>query len=168
LGNIELGQVERGMLETIEENGRRIAPASLASAAEATEGYPYLIQLVGSYIWRIQPDAQEISEQDVQMGIPQAQNKMFTNIIEPVLQDLSPKDIAFLKAMSKDNGFSQISNIQKRLKASQSYVSQYRLRLIDVGVIYAPKRGSVGYAIPQMRSYFRAGGKAGNVDRMQV
>jgi hypothetical protein len=101
-----------------QEERCRSAPASLASAAEATEGYPYLIQLVGSYIWRIHPDAQEISEQDVQMGVPQAQNKVFTNIIEPVLQDLSPKDIAFLKAMSKDDSFSQISNIQERLKAS--------------------------------------------------
>jgi hypothetical protein len=119
-----------------------------------TEGYPYLIQLISSYIWRAHPDAKEITDQDVRIGIPQAQSKMFANIIESVLQELSGKDIAFLRAMSKDADVSPLSQIQKRLDVSQSYVSQYRRRLISAGAIYAPKRGYVKYAVPQMGKYF--------------
>jgi hypothetical protein len=155
LTNIESNLVELGMLRTIEDNSRTISPELLKTVTEATGGYPYLIQLIGSNIWRIHPQNKEISAEDVRIGIPLAQEKLFENIVEPVLQELSAKDIVFLRAMSLDDDVSQLSELQKRMKVSQSYISQYRRRLLSADVINSTKRGYVQYAIPQMGNYFK-------------
>jgi type II secretory pathway predicted ATPase ExeA len=155
LTNVDIEQVELGMLETIETNGRAISPKALRNVAMQTDGYPYLIQLIGSCIWRVHPQNKTISDEDIQIGILQAYDKLFKNVVEPVLQELSGKDIAFLEAMSVDEEQSKLSDIQARLKASQSYISQYRKRLISADMVYAPKRGYVKYVIPQIGKYFK-------------
>jgi type II secretory pathway predicted ATPase ExeA len=154
LSNVTIDDVRLGLLRTIEDNSRTITPETLDKAALATDGYPYLIQLVGSRIWEVHPLEKEISDIDVEIGVPMALNKLYENIIEPMLNELSKKDLEFLQAMSCDEGSTDISDLVKRLNASQSYLSQYRKRLIDAKLIYSPTRGVVVYAIPYMRNYF--------------
>jgi Mn-dependent DtxR family transcriptional regulator len=57
--------------------------------------------------------------------------------------------------MAKDDGPSKMSEIQQRLDVDESYISQYRLRLIAAELIEAKKRGYVDFALPYMREYLR-------------
>jgi hypothetical protein len=153
LTSVGIDEVSYGLLHTIEKNGRVIGFGALKKAAEATYGYPYLIQLVGSRIWDVHDQQQEITDGDVEIGVTSAIRKLFENVISPMLNELSAKDIEFLKAMSADADQTAIADLTVRLNASQSYVSQYRKRLLDADLIFAPRRGVVAYAMPFMREY---------------
>jgi len=152
---IDIDDVYEGMLATISEYGRTIEATVLKQAAESTKGYPYLIQLVGSKIWSMHPDNREISASDVEVGISLAYGQLKKNVFEPVLEVLSDKDIAFLRAMSKDDGASKTSDIAKRLKITAGYLSTYRARLLDADVIFSPKRGYLDFNIPFLREHLR-------------
>lgn len=150
---IDEGKVYEGMLTTVTSHDRTIAATSLKKAVEATQGYPYLIQLVGSKIWSTHPNNREISLDDVQAGIPLAYAQLKKNVIEPVLDVLSDTDISLLRAMSKDIGASKTSELAKRLKVSSGYLAAYRARLLDADVVFSPKRGYLDFNIPFLREY---------------
>lgn len=52
LAAISLGDVASALRATIEKSGMEVADDALEVMAKATEGYAYLIQLVGYYVWR--------------------------------------------------------------------------------------------------------------------
>ena len=154
IGDVPVDQVELGLLQTIEANSRSIGSRALQQAASATSGYPYLIQLIGSYSWRVHPETPEISFEDVRIAIPQARAKLIVNVVEPMLKGLSSQDLEFLKAMAQDENESKMADIQAKLGVSQSYAAQYRKRLIEADVIHSPRRGIIAYTVPQTRWYF--------------
>jgi len=154
LRNVDIEDVGMGLLKTIEDNGRTIGADALRTAAKATVGYPYLIQLVGSRIWGIHDGYKEITLNDVAIGIPLATAKLFDNVVDPMVKELSPKDLEVLRAMSVDEGPSSTGVLAKRLDVDTNYLSQYRRRLMDSGLIYSPTRGMVDYTIPFMQEYF--------------
>ncbi|CAN5709135.1 hypothetical protein BH24ACT4_BH24ACT4_26370 [soil metagenome] len=60
----------------------------LRRAAEATGGYPFLIQLVGYHLWRRHPRDQTITVDDVEAGIIAARRRLGSLVHEPALADL--------------------------------------------------------------------------------
>lgn len=51
LGPINEAEVAISMQESFEESGSSVTGDPLAFLTSVTEGYPYLIQLAGSYVW---------------------------------------------------------------------------------------------------------------------
>jgi hypothetical protein len=156
LGRVGLGEVARALTETIEGGGRTIAPPVARLAAEATNGYPFLIQLVGYTIWRQRPDAKAITSADVEGGVPAAMRRMGSLVHEPALADLSHVDRSFLLAMSQDDGPSKVSDVAQRMGVDINYTSVYRQRLIDALMIEPIARGVVRFTLPYLGDYLRA------------
>ena len=50
---------------------------------------------------------------------------------------------------------SRISDIAKRMGATEDYAQKYRRRLIDSGIIEAARRGYVAFAVPLMAQYLK-------------
>ncbi|KAF0957757.1 LuxR C-terminal-related transcriptional regulator [Rhodococcus sp. T7] len=69
LGAVPLDEVAQAIREPLEETGRSIGDDDCRTAAEATNGYPFLIQLVGYRIWRQNPAAAVVSTGDVTVGV---------------------------------------------------------------------------------------------------
>lgn len=139
--------------KTVFDNERSIEDDALALAVDAIDGFPFLMQLVGYRSWEAHNNARAISADDVRQGIALARADMETRILEPTYRELSNGDIAFLEAMLEDEGDSSIADISTRLGKSSSFVSQYRSRLIDAGVIGMRRRGIVGFELPFFRDY---------------
>jgi hypothetical protein len=99
--------------------------------------------------------SEEISVEDANEGVRQARRRLGSLVYEPALADASDVDRTFLLAMAKDDGPSKMSEIQQRLDVDESYISQYRLRLIAAELIESKKRGYVDFALPYMREYLR-------------
>lgn len=156
LGSVGVGEVARVMRETIELSGRTIGEEALRMAAEATGGYPFLIQLIGHHIWRQHRDEPEITVDDVLAGIPAAMKRMGSLVHEEALKDLSHVDRTFLLAMAQDDGPSQTGQIAERLGVTPQYASTYRLRLLDARIIVTAGYGRVDFALPYMRDYLRS------------
>jgi hypothetical protein len=147
--------VVRAIREPVEDSGRAIASNALLVAAQATEGYPFLIQLVGQQIWRQHAKAADITMEDVQIGVATARRRLGSLIHEPTLAKTSEVDRSFLAAMAQDDGPSTMNDITARLGVDKTYASQYRLRLIDAELIRSVGFGKVNFVLPYLREYLR-------------
>lgn len=151
---LRIDDVEDALRHTVEQNGRRLDTGAGRTAAEATAGYPYMVQLVGHQIWRAGTGA-TITADDVARGVPIARRRLRELVHETALNDLSEVDRAFLRAMAVDEGPSRVADIAARLGKGSQYVNTYRGRLSAAGVIVAPARGVVDFAIPYLRDTLR-------------
>jgi hypothetical protein len=155
LGPVDPADVADAIDKPIRRTGRRIEPAALDEAVAGTEGYPFLIQLVGYWIWRSDEGSDTIDVNQVREGITAARRRMGSLIHEPALFDLSNVDRAFLAAMAVDDAPSRMADVATRLGSGANYVSQYRLRLIAAGMIRPVSHGYVDFAVPYLRDYLR-------------
>ncbi|MCW2135444.1 ATP-binding protein [Arthrobacter sp. VKM Ac-2550] len=155
LGPVTRSEVDRALREPIESSGRTISNEALQVMTDGTNGYPFLIQLVGAQTWRLHPSAAEISVKDAHQGVAKALRRLGALVHEPALADASDIDKSFLLAMAKDDRPSKMSDVQERMGVNVSYASQYRLRLIAAELIHSPRRGYVDFALPYLREYLR-------------
>ncbi|MDR2487561.1 MAG: hypothetical protein LBD12_06290 [Clostridiales Family XIII bacterium] len=153
IGAVPLAEARMAMRKTIEASGRSIDDSLLHDAAMCSRGFPFLIQLVGYHIWRQSPNIQRISAVDVQAGVECAEVDMENMILENTIRELSARDLDFLIAMSPDQEYSQIGEIAKRAGMSQGMAGQYRIRLIQRGLIADKGRGKVGFELPFLQEY---------------
>jgi hypothetical protein len=155
LGSVARGDVERALREPIQTAGRSIGEQALQIMVDGARGYPFLLQLVGAQVWRLNPDATEITTEDATQGVARARRRLGALIHEPALSAASDIDKSFLLAMAQDDGPSRMADIQQRLGADVNYASQYRLRLIAAELIHPTRRGYVDFALPYLREYLR-------------
>lgn len=157
LANVPIDEVKESFAQTFEDSGMSLDTSLVEKAAVATAGYPYMIQLVGYYIWGA-ADAREstvISKEDVDEGIREARVDLDNAVCVPELHGLSKNDKAYLEAMAVSDGPSGTSEVAKRMGRSAKYAATYRKRLLDAYVIRQTDRGEVDFAVPFLREYLR-------------
>jgi hypothetical protein len=155
LTTVDADDVRRALNEPITQAGRNVSDDVLDVMVKGTAGYPFLIQLVGSSVWRIHPDDLQITLDDARRGVEAAHRRMGALVHEPSLAGASAIDRSFLVAMAKDDGPSRMADIKVRINADDNFASQYRLRLIAQELIVAAGHGRVDFALPYLREYLR-------------
>jgi len=156
LGRVPHDDVERGFRVPIEQSGRQVAPAALTHMIEAVDGYPFMLQLVGSRVWRVHPEREEITADDARAGVELARDRLGTLVHEPALAAASEIDRSFLQAMALDAGPVRMADIAERLGVNANYASQYRRRLLAAELIEPLGTGRVDFALPYLREYLLA------------
>ena len=154
LGRIEDGSIEDALRQTIVEGGRTIDADSIDVAVEATAGFPYMMQLVGFRMWNQHPESEAIGLEDAKRGVELAQRDLEQRVLEATYYDLSKGDRRFLEAMLQDGGASELTDIAARLGEGTNYVSTYKKRLLELGVIGIRGRSAVAFELPGFREYF--------------
>jgi len=160
LGRVRRDDVERGFRVPIEASERRVEPAALAHMVDAVDGYPFMLQLVGSRVWRMHPERTEITIDDAREGVELARDRLGTLVHEPALSAASEIDRSFLLAMAQDSGPVRMADIAERLGVTANYASQYRRRLLAAELIEPVGTGRVDFALPYLREYLLAAGPA--------
>lgn len=151
-----IAEVTASYRELFTQGGIDVSPVLISKAAEATEGYPFLIQLVGYYLWLEAGRAGwALDEASVERAIVAAERRNSLVVVESALSDISDKDREFLEAMAAQDGPSAAGQIGGILKAKPNVVSKYRKRLIAAGLIESAGYGKVDFAIPGLRQYLR-------------
>ncbi|MBC7724632.1 MAG: ATP-binding protein [Burkholderiaceae bacterium] len=145
----------RVIRETTEAGGRKLALDAEEHLITTSQGYPYLVQLVGDYAWRNNPDADGITLEDAESAREKAISEVEERVISRVYRDLSEKDREFLQAMSPDDGVSKMGSIADRMGVSPQYANIYKQRLIDSGYVQMAGRGFVDFSLPYLREYVR-------------
>jgi hypothetical protein len=153
LDAIEPEEVKESLRSTILLSGKKIGTDALEASAEKTGGFPFLIQLIGYHVWEQAGTAETITETHVSEGVEIAFEDMGKMIFRTTIKELSETDMRFLKAMAVDREASSMANIKDRMNVSEGYASQYRIRLIEQGLIVPTARGKVEFAIPMTREY---------------
>ena len=150
---IDENEVQYTIKKTINIAGREIESKALIMAAESTNGFPFMIQLIGYHIWRQNPENKSISIKDTQDGISFAHKDLEKMIYDSTYRDLSEKDIQFLMAMLEDKDYSKISDIALRMNVTPKYAGEYRRRLIEYGIIGSRGHGKIAFELPMFREY---------------
>lgn len=158
LATVSRPDLERGFREPIELAGRTVGDEALAAMAEGAAGYPFLLQLIGSAAWRVQPDTHEVSLDHALVAVERGRRELGRLVHEPALAAVSDGDRDFLLAMAHDDGPSKMADVQARLGVDVNFASQYRLRLIAAELIHPTRRGYVDFALPYLREHLRANG----------
>jgi predicted transcriptional regulator len=154
LSALDETEVAEAMERTFTEAGRTLTPTQSQRAAEASDGYPYLVQLIGYHVWRHSPGP-VVSDDAVERGIAEGVARMRRLVIEPAIQGLSDVDREFLFAMAADDVVSAVSDIAERIGRDSNYVNFYRRRLLDAQVIEQAGRGRLTFSLPYLREYLR-------------
>lgn len=151
LGPVDVGTAAEAIRMTVAATSRSITPEAAVRAGEISEGYPYLIQLVGSKAWRAGAGEDVIEVEDVQGVRESVIGDMIRNVHGPALRGLSPRKHDYLLAMAVDNGPSRVGDLAERLGVDPRYQSTYRARLIEDELIESAGRGLVRFALPYLR-----------------
>ena len=157
LGAINIQEVSLSLGDSFRGTGMDVSKDVLSELAEATGGYPYLIQLVGYYVWqraRIHHDDNPVvTSQDVSEGVSIAMSRFHEAVHEPAISGLSSTAVDYLLAMARDPGPSSAKDLAARLGRSTKSLSSVRRQLIQRQVIEPVRRGYVDFAIPFMGEY---------------
>ena len=150
---IDTPEVRATMKKTVELSGRQFESDALKTAAESTQGLPFMIQLIGYHSFN-QSNRKTISKADVSSGISDAKQDAGNMILGASLYDLSDTDRRFLSAMLLDESESRMSDIAKRMKTSASNASHYKRRLVNLGILAEVGRGRVAFSLPMIKELF--------------
>ncbi|MDN3483668.1 ATP-binding protein [Arthrobacter sp. APC 3897] len=150
-------EVEESFAATFSRAAIKVSPGLVHRAAEATGGYPFLIQLVGYFLWReAEGNQRSLTSDTVDRAIAAANRRNVRTVIEAALAAASPKDLDFLAAMAEDDGPSLAGDIGRRIGAKTNLVANYRSRLLAAGLIESAGHGKVTFAIPGLRQHLRS------------
>lgn len=156
VGMLSYSQATRAFAEPIATAGRTVSPEALEHMSRASQGYPFLVQLIGDVAWRRRSGATEIGLEDAKEAHRYARRSMGGFIHEPALSGLSRTDRSYLAAMAHDDGPSRVEDIRRRMgNVEPGYAAMYRSRLLDAGVIEAVGYGRVNISLPYLREYLR-------------
>lgn len=155
LGRIPDGDVADALRATVEEGGRLIGGEALGEAVAAIDGFPYMMQLVGFRMWAQHPAERTIDLQDVRQGIEAASRDFRERVLDATFYDLSQGDLRLLEAMLQDARESRLSELADRMGEGSNYVSTYKRRLVEQGVIGERGRSMVAFELPGLREYLR-------------
>ena len=143
--------------ETVEGAGRGIAVDALKVAADASEGYAFLIQLLGYHAWRQHPERGVITLKDMEQAVAFARDNMYRMVLEPTVNSLSERELEFLTAMAEGEGPHRVSDIAGLMGISENNATKIRARLIEQEIIGARRRGFVDFDMPMIRDYLTKG-----------
>ncbi|MCL2222200.1 MAG: DUF2075 domain-containing protein [Oscillospiraceae bacterium] len=151
LQNVELMIVQHEFKKVFLSLPVSVSEELIAKAAVATYGYPYLIQLVGHYLWEAvhnNDDSDILS--DVLLN---SKAELFRNVHRLIFAELSSRDRDFVFAMSEDERDSSVSDIGMRMQKEKNFISLYRERLISAGVVKSAGHGLLCFSYPYMREF---------------
>lgn len=158
LTRLDPNSIKGALRGPIVEAGRNISDDALDAAVTATEGWPYLTQLVGDQAWELAADSDTITRAHILAARSEVQDILGIQIIEPTLSDLSAREREYLYAMSFDDGPSDNRTVAGRMGVTDSNASNIRQRLFTEGLVEAPVRGSAGMSLPGMKEYLSGPG----------
>lgn len=136
----------RGLRVTILNGGGRIEPQALEAAANAVNGSPYRLQIIGYNAWAIAGAPNRTIDADaVSLATTEADKQTEDNISLPAWYDLSEHDRLFLQHLAESGGTSSTEQIAKLFKVSPMGLSD-QIRRLEVSRYIHIENGTVALA----------------------
>lgn len=161
-------ETRRVLAQTARTGGREIDSDAMHLMLSVSQGYPYLIQLLGDYAWRHSSESATITLSDAQAATEQAVEVILERVISRAYGDLSEVDQLFVQAMAEEGDRAKMQTIIQNMVAmaertgrdpkviTPQYVHRYKQRLIDSGYVEKDGRGFVRFSLPYLGEYLRA------------
>lgn len=155
---VELGMISTNLIKAYYErafrqSGIQISDELLDRASMATRGFPYLMQLIGYYIIQYSAKGESLTDKEIAKAEQAAMSDMNDNVFKPILSPLSDNDRVFLLAMARCGETVTTAKLQAQLGKKGPAIQPYRKRLMEAGVIGAPRRGELTFEVPYLADY---------------
>ena len=155
---VELGLISANLIRAYYERafkgiGIKISDELLDRASLAARGFPYLMQLIGYYVIQYTEEGGTVDPTIMDKVEKSAMGDMENNVFKPILSPLSDNDIIFLKTMARQGETVNTAKLQAALGKRGPALQPYRKRLLDAGIIEAPRRGELVFAVPYLAEY---------------
>lgn len=154
IGRIRDADVEVTLRKTLADEGASIDDDAMSEAVAAIDGFPYMLQLVGYWMWEETP-ASPITLEDAQRGIRLASDELRDSVLAATYHELSKGDLRFLEAMLPDEGPSTLADVSQRMGVQSNYASKYKKRLMEAGVLGDIGQGRYTVELPGFKEYVR-------------
>ncbi|WP_206214119.1 AAA family ATPase [Adlercreutzia sp. ZJ154] len=155
LDPLNFSDIDAFFARSFEKLGISISSELRNKASEATQGSPYLLQLIGHNLVLYAGENDAVDSEVLSNAIQSARYDFENDICKTTLSALSDMDVSFLRAMAEDEPIVWVKDIAERMNVNFDYAQKYRKRLIDAGIIEAPARGKVEFAVPYIADYLR-------------
>ena len=156
LGPLATGEVDAYYAGAFGSLGMSVPAELRREAADACEGSPYLMQLIGHYLTLYARNG-VVDGTVLDDALMSARADFGRDVCQTTIAALSGKDVEFLREMAVDDGPSRVADVARRMDVTVDYAQKYRKRLIDAGVIEASGWGTVTFAVPYLRDWLRDG-----------
>lgn len=158
LGAIPMPDIRNGYMRVALDNGKTMDEDVAMRAAEATLGFPYMVQLVGYYLWQSSDTRRSavISMGDVDRAIRDAARGFQDAVCAPAYRGLTNAQKDFCLAMLDDeDGVSDVREVASRAGRGEVWGRRYRKSLIDEHVLRSAGPNLVRFDIPHFGDYLR-------------
>ena len=156
LARLEIADVAESYDDVFTHEGISVCDGASRKMAEASEGYAFMVQLVGFYTWKAaaRSGANTIGLEHVAIGIEEARRSFASTVLKPILSRVSQGQTDYLRAMAQcGEGDVQSGEVAKRMGMSTAQLGTFRARLIEAGILEATGYGKARIAIPYLREY---------------
>jgi hypothetical protein len=162
LAGLPDGPARQALIQPAVSQGATWEDAAVNYLLAQTGGHPYFLQAYGQATWEAANGQQVLTLEDAQAGTLPALAHLDTGFYRPRWWRATPAQQRYLAAMAHDGaGPSQSRNIAARLVNPATSIRSSRDSLIKKGLIYAPRRGRVAYALPGMAGFIGRQAKEG-------
>lgn len=134
-----------------EAAGKTIEENALKKMTSLTKGYSYAFQLLGYLLW--ETNESTLTNTVIDSIMDRYKENLFRNAYTKIYEELSDMDRKILNAMALTDTPVPMKELAGLLKKKPNYISTYRRRLLDSGVIISPSYGYVDYSLPLFKDY---------------
>ncbi|MBR5969863.1 MAG: ATP-binding protein [Lachnospiraceae bacterium] len=157
LPDLKTGEIDAFFLHAFETCGLTVSDTDRWRAAEAAEGSPYRMQLIGHYMTRYAGSDGRLTKSHLTKALQTAEADYKNGVCVAIAESLTDVERAFLASLSPE-GNTPIREVAEAMHSAPDKVNNYRRRLLDAGIIISPRRGEVRCAIPLLVEYLREQG----------
>ncbi|WP_257160659.1 ATP-binding protein [Corynebacterium cystitidis] len=159
LGPLPLEDTTTTLIDTAHDAGRSFDVNEARTAAEISQGYPYLVQLVGYLAWEAAKQGL-ITQEAVESVRKEAIERLGTQVHQPSLRDVPLRQREYLDAMAHIEALEGSPSIATKdvaefLGRPATSLSDTRAKLIDRDLIVPTEWGHVTFAQPYLGEFLR-------------
>ncbi len=155
IGRLDDAAAAAALVEPARELGVEFDPRAVRTVLAYTEGYPYFVQVYGQVLWdRAERSPIRAVEAVEAQAVVEA--KLDADFFGTRLERASDAEVVYMRALARLGGEPQrAGSIARELGRPVERVATTRARLIDKGLVYAPKRGLTAFTVPQFDRFLR-------------
>ena len=153
LGPLSPDQVADAVRRPAEEIGVTWDDGAVDEITDRSDGFPFFVQTWAYHTWNAAVD-EPISRDDVGRATIAADQALDSSFFAARIARIPPSEVAYVQALaSLGPGPHRSGEVAEAAGKTTPEVAAFRDRLIDEGVIYAPRYGWVEFAIPHFDAY---------------
>ena len=153
LGPLSPDQVREAVTSPARDIGVRWDDDAVDTITDRSDGYPFFVQVWAYHTWNTAAE-DPISRADVERATPAVRQALDASFFAARLARIPDSEVSYVRAMaSLGPGPHRSGEVAGAMGRTTTQVAAFRDRLIDEGLLFAPRYGWIEFAIPHFDEF---------------